>query len=60
MLILSRKQNERIVIGEGKDAVVLMVVDLQHGKVRLGIEAPRETPIVREELIGRDGKRPAA
>ena len=37
MLVLSRKLNERIVIG---GSIVLTVVKIQGGNVRLGIEAP--------------------
>jgi carbon storage regulator CsrA len=54
MLILSRRLHERIVITlpGGRD-VVVTVVDLSHapGKVRLGIDAPPEVTIVREELL---------
>jgi len=60
MLVLSRKPNERIVIGSGRDAVVVTIVDAVHGKVRLGIEAPKSVPVLREELVGRDFRRPAA
>ena len=38
MLVLSRKRDERIMIG---DQISLMVVDIRGDKVRLGIEAPR-------------------
>jgi carbon storage regulator len=37
MLVLSRKRDERIVIG---DNIVITVVDVRGDKVRLGIEAP--------------------
>ena len=47
MLVLSRKVGERIRIGEG---VVITVVRITGGGVRLGIEAPPETAVVREEL----------
>ncbi len=50
MLSLTRKINERLVIG---DAVV-EVLDLGGGRVRLGVSAPRETRIVREELLPAD------
>lgn len=61
MLVLTRKQNERIVIGDGANAVVITMVDIGCGKARLGIEAPRETSIVREELLDKPRpKRPAA
>lgn len=46
MLVLSRKLNERIQIG---DAWVT-VVDIRGDKIRLGIEAPREVPVHREEV----------
>lgn len=48
MLVLSRKPNERIQIGEGVEIVVIAV---QGNRVRLGVTAPRETRICRSELI---------
>jgi carbon storage regulator len=50
MLVLSRKQGERIVIG---DNIVITVISLEYGKVRLGIEAPREIEVWREEMLDR-------
>ena len=50
MLVLSRKPGERIMIG---DAVTITVVRIGPNNVRLGIDAPREMNIVREELCGR-------
>ncbi len=47
MLVLSRKKNERIMIGED---VVVTVVEIRGDKVRLGFEAPGEVEIWREEL----------
>lgn len=47
MLVLSRKVGERIRIGDG---VVITVVRITGGGVRLGIEAPPELSVVREEL----------
>jgi carbon storage regulator len=47
MLVLSRKLGERIVIG---DRIIVTVVKLDHGQVRLGIEAPREIAVFREEI----------
>ncbi len=47
MLVLSRKQDEKIIIG---DSISLMVVSIQGDKVRLGIEAPKEVTIHREEV----------
>ncbi len=48
MLVLSRKVGEQIMIG---DDIVMTIVDLQSGgKVRVGIEAPKEVPIHRSEV----------
>ena len=47
MLVLSRKTGERVWIG---DEIVVTVVRVSGGGVRLGIEAPHELPVVREEL----------
>jgi carbon storage regulator len=47
MLVLSRKLGERIVIG---DRIVVTVERLENDRVRLGIEAPRETAVFREEI----------
>ncbi len=59
-LVLSRKLGETICLGE---KMFLTVVDIERGKVRLGIEAPRDVPIVRQELLANDdpnGGKPAA
>lgn len=48
MLVLSRKLGEKIVIGDG---ITITVVDIDLGKIRLGIEAPKEVPIYRQELM---------
>ncbi len=47
MLVLSRKVGERILIG---DQVTVTVVRITGGGVRLGIEAPVEMAVIREEL----------
>lgn len=47
MLVLTRKAGERIWIG---DDISVTVVRITGGGVRLGIEAPHELPVVREEL----------
>lgn len=48
MLILTRKEGESIVIG---DDIRLMVTMVEATSVRVGIEAPREVTILREELF---------
>ena len=47
MLVLSRKESERIKLG---DSIVLTVVRVSGDKVRIGIEAPPELRVLREEL----------
>ena len=47
MLVLSRKVGERILIG---DKIMITVVKVGHGGVRIGVEAPPELAVVREEL----------
>ncbi len=47
MLVLSRKKNESIIIGED---IVITVIEVRGDKVRLGIQAPREVPIHRSEV----------
>jgi carbon storage regulator len=48
MLVLSRKLGEKICIG---DNICITVVNIDRGKIRLGIEAPREVPVFRQELL---------
>ncbi len=50
MLVLSRKRDEWIVIGEGPDQVRVMVVDVRGDKVRLGFEAAAHVQIHRQEV----------
>jgi carbon storage regulator len=47
MLVLSRKESQTILIGDG---IKLTVVAIQGGRVKLGISAPRETSVRRAEL----------
>lgn len=51
MLVLSRKLNEKIII-DGN--IIVTVVKIDRNQVRIGIEAPGEVPIQREELITLD------
>lgn len=52
MLVLSRKKDESIVIGED-GSIEITIVEIRGDKVRLGITAPREIPIHRDEVIER-------
>ena len=57
MLVLSRQRDESIVIG---DRVVITIVDIRGDKVRLGIEAPAEVAVHRQEVyeaIQRENRR---
>ncbi len=48
MLVLSRKKNESIIIN---DNVVITIVDVRGDKVRIGIEAPRDVSVHRQEVL---------
>ena len=48
MLVLSRKRNESVVIN---DQIIVTVIEVRGDKVRLGIQAPRDVPIHRSEIL---------
>lgn len=50
MLILTRDVDQRIMIGDDIEITVLNVIN---GQVRIGIDAPREIPVHREEVYHR-------
>lgn len=57
MLVLSRHRDESIVIGDG---ITITVVDIRGDKVRLGINAPQDVPVHRQEVydaIQRENRR---
>ncbi len=54
MLVLSRKLGEKLIIG---DNIVVTVVKIDRNQIRIGIEAPREVSVYREELIPRTRER---
>jgi carbon storage regulator len=47
LLVLSRKKNEQVVIG---DNIVITVCEIRGDKVRLGIQADRDVPVHRREI----------
>ncbi len=55
MLVLSRKERERIKLG---DSIIVTVVRVAGDKVRLGIEAPPEVLVLRDELEPHAVRRP--
>ena len=48
MLVLARKLNEAIVIG---DDITVRVISIEKGVVKLGIDAPKDVSIIRNELL---------
>ena len=50
MLVLSRRLNEAIVF-PGLD-ITVRVLQIEGGRIRLGIDAPRAVAVLREELLG--------
>ena len=48
MLVLSRKANEKIMIGEN---IVITIVKIERNQVRIGIQAPGSVPVYREEIL---------
>ncbi len=47
MLILNRKINESIIL---EDNIEIKILEIQDGKVKIGIEAPKEVTILRKEV----------
>ena len=50
MLVLSRHKDESIMVG---DNVEIMIVDIRHNEIQLGINAPKSVPVYRKEVYGR-------
>jgi len=55
MLVLSRKLNQEIRIGEN---IVVRVIGIKGNQVRLGIVAPAEVPVLREEILAKVASSP--
>lgn len=52
MLVLTRRQGESIIIGNGVEAAKVKILAVNGSTVRVGVEAPRSTPVHREEVYG--------
>ena len=48
MLVLSRKKDQKLLIGEN---VTITVLEIKGSQVRLGITAPIQVPVHREEIV---------
>ena len=48
MLVLSRKKDQKLLIGEN---VTITVLEIKGSQVRLGITAPNQVPVHREEIV---------
>ena len=55
MLVLSRKQNQEIVIGDG---IKITVLKIKGNTIRLGIDAPRDVKVIRGELSSQPKSNP--
>ncbi len=56
MLVLSRKVGEQLMIG---DDVTVTVLSVRGNQVRIGVTAPKEVPVLREELIDNASEKPS-
>lgn len=57
MLVLSRHRDESIIIGDG---IIVTIVEIRGDKVRIGVEAPADVPVHRQEVyeaIQRENRR---
>lgn len=55
MLILTRRINESLVIG---DCVTVIILGVKGNQVRIGVDAPRDVSVDREELVHKDDETP--
>lgn len=57
MLILTRRSSERIMVGPD---IVITIIEVRGQQCRIGIDAPKDVHIVREELLQRDARKAAS
>jgi carbon storage regulator len=55
MLILTRRLTETVVIG---DCVTVTILEIKRGRVRIGVNAPRNVVVEREEILQKTGTGP--
>ena len=48
MLVLSRRKNESVILGDG--TIKFMILEIKGDKVRIGIDAPKDVTVNREEI----------
>jgi len=53
MLVLTRKKEEKIIIGEGSEEIEITVLRIQGDKVSIGVKAPDSVRVLREELVNK-------
>ncbi len=54
MLVLTRKRNQGIVIQTSDGPIMIMILDIQRERTKVGIEAPKSCVILRDELLRRE------
>jgi carbon storage regulator CsrA len=57
MLVLSRKPGERLVLIMGRYKTTIEVIAISGNRTRIGIDAPQEITVIREEISCRSGER---
>jgi carbon storage regulator len=53
MLVLTRRKGEQLVISLGEETILVRVIEINRNRVRLGIVAPSNVPVHREEVARR-------
>ena len=56
MLILTRKRGESIIIGNVGDEIIVTIMEVDGGSVRIGVDAPPEISVDREEIRERKNR----